>query len=165
MNKFVSAVQQKQTIGETFNGAVTNNTTGSRVLDFFGAAGNRAVELSKEFDLAVSEDKKLAYRVALWTRDIRGGAGERQTFRNLLKHMETHYEADLIKLLPKIPELGRWDDLLVFESDAVRSKAFGMIRDALEEGLYAVNTLAKLETMSDSECQRILDNLKNDDVS
>jgi hypothetical protein len=133
MNAFVNAVKQNQTIGETFNGAVTNKTSGSAVLNFFGAAGNRSVELSKEFDLALSEDKQLAYRVALWTRDIRGGAGERQTFRNLLKHIEQHYSDDAIALLPKIPELGRWDDLLVFETDRVRKAAFNMIEDALND--------------------------------
>lgn len=133
MNAFVNAVKKKQIVDETFNGAVTYNTSKSRVLDFFGAAGNRAAELSKEFDLALSEDKKLAYRVALWTRDIRGGAGERQTFRLLLKHIEKHYPDDAVALIPKIPEVGRWDDLLVFETPVVQKAAFDMIEDALED--------------------------------
>lgn len=133
MNTFVNAVKNEQVIGETFNGAVTFNTSGSRVLDLFQAAGNRGVTLNREFDLARSEDKALAYRVALWTRDIRGGAGERQTFRNLLKHFEQHYADETIKLLPKIPELGRWDDLLVFETDKLKAEAFRMIGDALTD--------------------------------
>jgi len=134
MNAFVNAVKNDQLIGKTFNGAVTNRTSESRVLDFFSAAGNRAVDLKNEFDLALAENKSHAYRVALWTRDIRGGAGERETFRNLLKHIEKHYEDDAIKLLPMIPILGRWDDLLVFTSPKIKAKAFRMIKDALNDG-------------------------------
>ena len=139
MNKFIAAVKKEAVLGETYNGALTLATSGSCVLDLFNAAGNRNVVLDKQFDLARDEDSKLAYRIALWTRDIRGGAGERQTFRNLLKHLEAHYADDLIKLLPKIPEVGRWDDLLVFETDKVKTEAFGMIKDALgdKHGLAA----------------------------
>jgi Domain of unknown function (DUF2828) len=134
MNSFINAVKKEEVFGQTYNGALTLNTTGSRVLDLFNAAGNRNVVLNPQFDLARSEDPKLAYRVALWTRDIRGGAGERQTFRNLLAHLENHYSDELVLMIPKIPEVGRWDDLLVFETDKVKSVAFGMIRDALADG-------------------------------
>lgn len=133
MNAFTNAVRNNQVIGETGNGGVTFNTTNSYVLDFFSAAGNRNVVLDKEFDLAFKEDPKLAYRVALWARDIRSGAGERQTFRNILKHLEKHYREDLIKLLPKIPEVGRFDDLLIFEDDTVKVYAFGIYREALND--------------------------------
>lgn len=133
MNSFVEAVKTEQVYGETFNGALTLNTTSSRVLDLFSAGGNRDVDLTKQFDLARSENPGLAYRIALWIRDIRGGAGERKTFRNLLKHLERHYEDELLKMLPKIPEVGRWDDLLVFESDRVKFEAFRMIGDALAD--------------------------------
>jgi len=130
----MNAVRSESKFGKTFNGADTLVTTGNPCLDFFGAAGNRGVSLGREFDLAYNHDPKLAFRIALWTRDVRGGAGERQTFRNLLKHFETHYESSLIRMLPKIPELGRWDDLLVFESDRVKSEAFKLIAGALQAG-------------------------------
>ena len=133
MNAFVNAVKKEGSFAKTFNGADTNNTTGSKVLDFFGAAGTRAAELSKQFDQAFQEDSKLAMRVALWARDVRGGAGERQTFRNLLTHMEVHYPDQTIQLLSKIPEVGRWDDLLVFNTSYVKNAAFAMIRDAIND--------------------------------
>lgn len=132
-NAFVSAVQQNQIRGTTFNGAETLTTSSNPVLDLFYLAGNRNVDLSKHFDLAVRKDKKLSYRVALWARDIRGGAGERATFRNLLKHLEKHYVEDLILLLPKIPEVGRWDDLLIFNDDKVVAAAHAIYKKALLE--------------------------------
>lgn len=134
MNSFVSAVKKEEVEGQTFNGADTLTTTGSRVLDLFQAAGNRNAVLNSSFDLAHSEDKQLAYRVALWTRDVRGGAGERQTFRNLLLHLENHYSDDLLVLLPKIPEVGRWDDLLIFQTDQIKACSFELIKNALAAG-------------------------------
>jgi hypothetical protein len=137
MNAFVNAVKNPSSTaspGVTGNGAPSLATTGNAVLDFFAAAGNRNVDLTREFEAARALDVKLAYRVALWTRDIRGGAGERQTFRTLLSYLEKNYPEDLIKLLPKVPELGRWDDLLIFTNTRVNACAYGLIADALNAG-------------------------------
>lgn len=134
MSAFMSAVRAAQVEGKTFNNADTFTTTGNPCLDFFGAVGNRDVVLDRQFDLAFSHDPKLAFRIAMWARDVRGGAGERQTFRNLMKHFEKHYVDQLILMLPKIPEIGRWDDLLEFETDVVRTAAFEHIRSALDAG-------------------------------
>lgn len=133
MNAFTNAVKNEQILGKTYNGAETLSTTGSKVLNFFTAAGNRSVNLSKEFELAYDEDPKLAFRVALWSRDIRGGAGERQTFRNILKHLEKTRPDSLIALMPSIPVVGRWDDLLIFENEKVKEYAFGLYREALND--------------------------------
>lgn len=111
MNAFVNSVVANQVKGTTFNGAETLTTSSNPIVDLFFAAGNRAVNLDKQFDLAAARDKKLAFRIALWCRDIRGGAGERQTFRNLLKHLVKYYTEDAILLIPHIPTYGRFDDL------------------------------------------------------
>lgn len=139
MNTFVTSVETNQKYGTTFNNAKTLKTSSNPLVDFYFAAGNRNVELSKQFDLAADVDKKFAFRIALWARDVRGGAGERATFRNLLKHFEKHYEADLLKMLPHIPEYGRWDDLLCLTAINVRNAAFAEIKKALsaENGLCA----------------------------
>lgn len=139
MNKFVNSVSNKPVMGRTFNGAVTYADSGSSVLNLFKAVGQRGADLSKEFDLASTEDKKLAIRTLLWTRDIRGGAGEREVARKILRHMEKNYQDELIAILPHWAEYGRWDDLLVFETDFVRTKAFKVIADALntKNGLCA----------------------------
>lgn len=133
MNAFTNAIRKNANVAKTGNGGLTNASTGNKVLDFFAAAGNRNVVLNKEFDFAYKTDPKLAYRVLLWTRDIRGGAGERQTFRNVLAHLERNYREDLLLLLHKIPELGRWDDLLVFNDETVKVHAYGIIREALND--------------------------------
>jgi hypothetical protein len=135
MNKFVQATNASYPrSGKTFNNATTLKTSGNPCLDFFNAAGNRNAQLGNVFDVAQAFDPKVAFRIALWTRDVRGGAGERATFRNLLLHFEKHYKTELITMLPKVPELGRWDDLLIFTDKQVRDAAFSLIRDALING-------------------------------
>jgi len=139
MNKFVNSVANQDQVGSTFNGAATFSNSGSRVLNLFKAVGQRGADLSKEFDLASAENKNLALRTLLWTRDIRGGAGEREVARKILRHMEKNYTDELFAILPHWPEYGRWDDLLVFETEFVRNKAFKVIQDALaaKNGLCA----------------------------
>lgn len=132
MNSFVNAIQEDPKIGTTFNGAVTFTDSGSKVLNLFKSVGQRGANLSKELDLAIAENKNLAMRTVLWSRDIRGGAGEREVFRNLLRHMEITWQDNLISILPLIPELGRWDDLLIFETDFFKKKAFELIKNAIE---------------------------------
>lgn len=134
MNKFVASVQNDQLYGKTFNGDTSFKTTGTRVLDLFKAVGQRGANLSKELDFAIMENKGLAYRTVLWTRDIRGGAGEREVFRNFLRHMEKHYLDDLLVMIPVVAEYGRWDDLLVFQTDLAKKAAFKVIKEALEAG-------------------------------
>jgi hypothetical protein len=72
-------------------------------------------------------------RVALWARDARGGAGERELFRQVLKYLEKNRPDLAEKMLAKVPELGRWDDLFVFESKELKAKAYTMLGDALRE--------------------------------
>lgn len=59
--------------------------------------------------------------LAFQTRDIRGGKGERELGRFMLKEILKHRPDLAVKLIPLIPEYGRWDDVwaLYGISDAV----------------------------------------------
>lgn len=124
----------------TANGMKARKTSASAVLDFFGKAGSsRGTDLSKYFMAAVADNQDLAIRALLWTRDIRGGAGERAQFRNLLAKLEATDPTLAGRLMTKVPELGRWDDLFTYTDALNRRKAFEMIREALaaKNGLAA----------------------------
>ena len=124
----------------TANGMKARATSASKVLDFFGKAGSsRGTVLGKEFVSALTENEDLAIRTLLWTRDIRGGAGERKQFRDLLAKLESSNPTLAARIMHKIPELGRWDDLFTYVDPLNRRKAFDMIGDALrnEDGLCA----------------------------
>ena len=61
---------------------------------------------------AFGADKRLALKLLLWARDVRGGAGERKLFRICFEWLKSNYPEDAKSILHKVPEVGRWDDLL-----------------------------------------------------
>ena len=132
MNSFVNAVVNQE--ARTTNGMKARKSTSNAVVDLFYKIGaSRGKDITKDFTAALVADEDLALRVALWARDARGGAGERELFRQVLKYLEKNRPDLAEKMLAKVPELGRWDDLFVFESKDLKAKAYTMQGDALRE--------------------------------
>ena len=138
MNTFVNAVVNQE--ARTANGMKARKSTASKLVDlFFKIGASRGKNIVGDFTAAFVEDKEIALRIAAWSRDARGGAGERQIFRDILKHLESTNVKAAIALMHKVPEVGRWDDLLVVESSLLKQVAFEMIKNALvtDNGLCA----------------------------
>jgi Domain of unknown function (DUF2828)/von Willebrand factor type A domain len=118
MNTFLTNALADRS-ARTGNGAVAYRSTTSAVLNLFsdgGALRGRSAEALNLFKQAYSEDKRLAVLCAFFLRDVRGGAGERQIFRDILKWLSQN-DADLFKrIVPFVAEYGRWDDLIAIES-------------------------------------------------
>jgi hypothetical protein len=129
MNSFVNAVKNQE--ARTENGMKARKNTANSIVDLFYKIGaSRGKDIVPDFAAAMVENPELAVRVALWARDARGGAGEREVFRQILGYLE-NTKPDLVeKILPKVPELGRWDDLLTLKSD-IRWKAYDQIKEAI----------------------------------
>jgi len=110
MSGLISALQSDD--ASTANGAVTHSTTDSSLLDFFSIAGSMRnlpdSKIIRAWDKAYIENPELALKMLLWVRDCRGGAGERRTFRVIYNHLKT---ADRNRIMVRIPEIGRWDDI------------------------------------------------------
>ena len=133
MNTFVDAVKNQE--ARTDNGMRARKSTASACVDlFFKIGASRGKDITPAFAAAYAEDSETALRIAAWARDARGGAGEREIFRQILKYLEKNSIQDDIRLMAKAPELGRWDDIMVFESDALKQISFEMVKNALEEG-------------------------------
>lgn len=131
MSTFVNAVANQE--ARTQNGMKARKSTANAVVDlFYNIGASRGKKITPAFTAAFVENKDLALRVAAWARDVRGGAGERQVFRDILLDLEQTDTVCTIALMNKVPELGRWDDLLVFKSSLCKQLAFEMIKDALE---------------------------------
>jgi len=146
MNTFVSAVKNQE--ARTSNGMLARKSTANACVDlFFKIGAMRGKDVTKEFVAAYAEDKEVALRIAQWVRDARGGAGEREIFRQILKYLDKHAPEDAARLLMKVPEIGRWDDIFVVESKSNKYKAFEMLGNALREknGLAAKWTPRKGE--------------------
>lgn len=136
-NTFANAVRNTPNVTTTTNGIAAYTSTCRANVDLFGKLGaSRGKDITQLFNLALIEDSELAIRISLWARDVRSGAGERKLFRDILQHLESVNPDYLLNtnLLRKVPELGRFDDLLVFKTDRVKGLAFSIIREALEAG-------------------------------
>jgi hypothetical protein len=117
-------------VTKTTNGMKAFTSTANACVDlFYNIAASRGKNVIPAFTAAYQENPELAVRIALWARDIRGGAGERQLFKDILIWLDKNDAEMAIKILHKVPELGRWDDL--FATNYVRSSAFELIRTAL----------------------------------
>lgn len=138
MNALANAIVNKSTTTRTENGDKTYSTTLAPVLDlFFRIAAIRSqptTVATSLYDTAAGVDEDMATRVLLWARDIRSGAGERKVFRDIIRHMEKNYPDRLARILPLIPEVGRWDDLFVFETGYFRKLASEMMAKAILSG-------------------------------
>ena len=127
-------------LARTDNGMKTFKNTGSKVLSFFGKAGSsRGKDLTSDFLEALHEDEDLALRALQWTRDIRGGAGERGQFKSIVKNLDTKQPAIAARLIPKIPLIGRFDDLFVYVNPVSRKLALDLVKESLnaKSGLCA----------------------------
>ena len=121
--------------GRTLNGAVTNTTSFSHCLDLFNLIGSsRGKDLTGSFKKALDENPEVALRIIQWARDCRGGAGEREVIRILLRYLgnQPKYKEVSLAILRKVPELGYWKDIIkLYSVHAFRPTIHEMITIAL----------------------------------
>jgi hypothetical protein len=130
----------EKTTTTTTNGMAALNTSTTALTDlFFNIGAMRGKDIIPQFTSALSENRELALRIALWSRDARGGAGERQLFRDILNHLENTDVSAAEALANRVGELGRWDDLFVFKTKHMKEFGFELIKQALaaKNGLAA----------------------------
>jgi hypothetical protein len=130
MNAFVEAVANQE--ARTVNGMKARKSTAKACVDlFYNIGASRGKNIVPAFTAAYVENADVALRIAQWARDVRGGAGERQLFRDILVHLEKRDPKTALSLLAKVPEVGRWDDIFVFETKLLRAAAYTMLGNAL----------------------------------
>lgn len=131
MSTFANAVRNQS--ARTENGMLARASTADPIVDlFFKIGALRGQNVIPAFTAAYATDKNLALRIALWARDVRGGAGERKIFRDILAWLEKNDKDAAVALINKAPEVGRWDDILGFTENDVKLIAFSRVKEALE---------------------------------
>lgn len=114
---------------QTLNGDFAYKSTMDANVDLFYQAGaSRGKDITSFFDKAVAANEELAVRTLLWLRDAREGAGERQQFKDLVLRLRPEV---VERIIPHLPELGRWDDLLTFIDTPYQRQAAGVIAAGL----------------------------------
>lgn len=133
MSTFTDAVR-KQEARTTNNMRALKSSLNANTDLFFKIGASRGKNVIGDFVTAYVENPDIALRIAQWSRDARGGAGERQIFRDILQHMENTNTDAARALARKVPELGRWDDLLVFQHPELKQYAYDLIAAAIKSG-------------------------------
>ena len=129
---------ENQNVTLTDNGMITNPTSLNKCVDLFfsigsmrGKSKDKVVNL---FNEAYNENPLVASKILFWVRDVRSGAGERQTFRDVISFLTTNSPQTVRKNIGLIPEFGRWDDVLVLLGTELEDDMFSLIKTALSNG-------------------------------
>ena len=133
----------KMQLNKTFteNGDLAYKSTGSACLDFFSLCGGMRRNISaldKLFAKAYAENPIIAIKILFYMRNIRGGLGERNSFRVLLKELAKFYPEVAKQIVYAVPEYGRWDDILVLLDTPVKNEAIALIKQQVQEDKNAM---------------------------
>jgi hypothetical protein len=135
MTTLLAAMQTENSLTE--NGMTTNSSSLNDCVNLFfqiGAMrGKDKQVLINTFVKAYNENALTAMRLLFWARDVRGGAGERQIFRDIVQYLANTQTKSLSKNLSLFSEYGRWDDLLVLIGTKLENEALGVIKKGLED--------------------------------
>jgi hypothetical protein len=97
-------------------GADVWEDTGSALLDYsIGAVRGASKETLRKILSVSSED---AFVMAFHVRNIRGGRGERDVFKNTFLILYERYPERTLSMLDLVPHYGCWDDLFDMTKDA-----------------------------------------------
>lgn len=124
-------LKEEMNYTRTENGALTYASTMDACLDLFSGIGAmrklNPTEIIRRFQRAYAENADLAMKCLFFARDIRGGLGERQTFRVILSWLGWNHSASVTRNLELIAEYGRFDDLLLLLDTPCRKAVLGYI--------------------------------------
>ena len=159
--KFATALNNEASWTRTENGAVAKNTSGNGLVDLFGSIGSlRAADdlrIQRLFEEAWKDDPLMATKIWFYGRDVRGGLGERGTFRTLLKYLADHHPEAVEPNIPLIGLYGRFDDL------------YSLIGTGLENNMWVYMKsllLSDLELMENEKpCSLLAKWIKTPDAS
>lgn len=132
---FAMAMNRETNKKFTENGATAFSSTGvSNILDLYatvGAMRSRTNDIIYKFRNACAEDLLLAARLMFYTRDIRGGLGERDAFRVMLREMAITNPVVVCHNIDRVPFYGRWDDLFVLVGTRAEKEMWNLLGSQL----------------------------------
>lgn len=144
-------IKNEQNLTLTENGALALNSTSNALVDLFSVSGAMRKrgdrEIAAMFGKAMVEDKLIATKLAFYTRDVRGGLGERRTGRLMFKYLADIYPDIFNKNLEYIAEYGRWDDLVYLLYDAPE-KIVALISKQLKRDIENKNKMEPISLLA-----------------
>lgn len=116
MNEYKQTLDKVNSLQRTENGALGYSTTGQVLVDlnFIVPSNHNNVNTDtiQEFCASLKDDLVTSVKWLFYLRDVREGLGERDSFVKLFLTLSNYNENAAIKVLPLIPEYGRWKDVI-----------------------------------------------------
>lgn len=138
---FMDDLEIETSVTLTENGGRALSTTGDKLLNLFavlGALRSRPNDVIAKFDAAYAENADLATKMAFYSRDVRGGLGERAVGRFMLRELATINPAVVSANLKNVVEFGRWDDLFVLFDTECEDDMLSLVRTQLTSDINAM---------------------------
>ena len=139
---FANAARMSTNTKLTENGAMAYSTLGNALTDLFAQAGSlrprNQREIETKFAEAYAVDALLATKMLFYTGNIRGGLGERRTFRICLNWLAKNHADIVIKNIELIPHFNRWDSLFVLIGTKAEDDMWKFIAKQLNTDMAAV---------------------------
>lgn len=139
---FANAVKTNTNTKYTENGARAYSTTGKALLDLFAQIGalrpRTEDEIANKYAAAFAADPLLATKMLFYAGNVRGGLGERRTFRICLKWLATNHADIVVKNAALIPHFNRWDSMFVLIGTPAEKEMWKVIADQLNSDMAAV---------------------------
>lgn len=139
---FATAAKTEANYTTTENGAVALRSTNDARLDLFGVIGalREADKTRVEalFAEAYNQDPLFATKIAFYARDVRGGLGERETFRVIIRYMAQNHPEALRPNLDLIGVYGRYDDLYALVGTPVEDDMWAAMKSQFESDIAAM---------------------------
>lgn len=143
-NLFSKAISIESNKTTTENGANAFKSTNDSLVDLFSIIGSlrgrneKAVE--DLFAKAHAEDPLMAIKMAFYARNIRGGLGERRTFKIIIRWLAINHPQQLICNLAYIPHFGRWDDMYALIDTPVEEHMWAIVAHQFSNDIESLKT-------------------------
>jgi len=161
---FAEAAKTNGSFTRTENGAVALRTSGNGLVDLFGSIGSLrntdAMRIKTLFAEAWKEDPLIATKIAFYARDVRGGLGERETFRTIIRYLAEKHPEALTPNLDLIGVYGRYDDLYSLIGTPLEDEMWAAMKKQFVEDVEnlhadkAVSLLAKWIKTADASSEK-----------
>lgn len=153
LNKMEDVLLEDFNESVTENGALGYRTTGKSLLDLnFAVSSLRSAaetNIAKRFEAAYLEDKLTALKWLFFARDVRGGLGERRVFRAALRYVAKCDPEDVRRLIPLVPEYGRFDDLWgLLDEGSLKQTVIDFVSEQLKSDLKHMEKKASVSLLA-----------------
>ena len=166
MSKFAQAINAT---AYTWNGALSyaspdpsGETSGRLSLFFKGVRGLNVPRLYEYLRDCARENLLDTFLLVFHLRDCRGGKGERELGRRAMTWLFINYPVEFRRVMPLLPEYGRWDDLIELFPDALNLTDLDQVRANYLATVPGPEYLQNLRVMQNEAVQLMATQLRQD---